>query len=134
MSEKRLIDFDDLMRISFNSESSHDVAEEFDKLPTPTLTDVTGTRALDSMTEEEARELIEAVVSVKLVAIGLTFKTPKERHYFINWICEDNPSIIGAANISIHMGVVFKFGHPIESLKIVKWFLEKGFDIFEVGE
>lgn len=54
MSEKRLIDIDELIVIAFNSESRNDIEEEFKKLPKPTLADVVGARTLDSMTEEEA--------------------------------------------------------------------------------
>jgi hypothetical protein len=119
MSEKRLIDFDDLMRISFNSESSHDVAEEFDKLPTPTLTDVTGTRKLDSMTDEEIKELIELYAGGS-VYIKLALRD-NDKSIYVEYLKYGHRS-----TLHIYLGELSVGGKEI---KIFKWFIKKGFNV-----
>ena len=103
MSEKRLIDLDELMRIAFRAESSHDVAEEFNKLPSPTLPDVCGKRTLDSMTEEESKEY---------------------RKVFMSKCRQDAPLSEVIESVLLHIS------WDEVPLLAVKWLLEKGFNVF----
>ena len=129
MSEKRLIDFDDLMRISFNSESSHDVAEEFDKLPTPTLTDLTGTRKLNSMTRSEVKELLELDERIKVSMWDTKRISDDEIECYANWNDILYPDFSENSTFQISMGYLSKFHRAITNPKIFKWFIEKGFNV-----
>ena len=121
MSEKKLITWESFKEncLAYNAprklrkcyykdcECSQCNCERWQALPKPTLADVTGNRALDSMTEEEAREYEKKFVSIKYH--GATLAT-RIRVIKQNIACDD---------ISIRM---------------TKWFLEKGFNVFEVGK
>lgn len=107
MSEKRLIDFETFCKncsthaacatrykhgmFPLTYEESSKKCSEWQELKAPILPDVTGNRALDSMTEEEAKEFYRR--------FGLYVKSD-----------------------------ITKWSETI------KWFLEKGFNVFEVGE
>ena len=92
MSEKRLIDLEEIIRISYDTKNYGDMLKAFKKLPKPSLADVCGKRTLDSMTEEEAKEHYRR-------GVGLYIKSD-----IMKWA------------------------------EAIKWFIEKGFNIFEVGE
>lgn len=102
MSEKRLIDIDELIVIAFNAESRNDIEEEFKKLPKPTLVDVCGTRKLDSMTEEEVIELGE------LLGISIAHADADEARKSLYGLFDAN-----------------------KNSKSIKWFIEKGFNVWE---
>ncbi len=123
MSEKRLIDLDELMRIAFRAESSHDVAEEFNKLPSPTLPDVCGKRTLDSMTDDEIEELVKLYAG-DFIGILLTHRNGDKDIYIEYTDVGQRKALI------IYPGELSVGGKEV---KIFKWFLEKGFNVFEVG-
>jgi len=119
MSEKRLIDVDDLIVIAFNAENRNDIEEEFNNLPRPTLADVCGTRTLDSMTEKEIKELVELYAGSP-VYTKLVLRDNDERIY-VEYL-EDGLR----RTLHIYLGELSVVGKEIQ---IFKWFLEKGFNV-----
>ena len=107
MSERRIIDFQMLENICFTAKDHSEAEELFNALPKPTLADVCGKRKLDSLMEEGAREYEKKFVSIKYH--GATLAT-RIRVIKQNIACDD---------ISIRM---------------TKWFLDHGFNVWEVGE
>lgn len=125
MSEKRLIDIDELIVIAFNAESSNDIEEEFKKLPKPILPDVCGNRTLDSMTEEEILDLFKTVGIDKIEYIRRLDWAPRFLSATIKY--KDG----GVDIFHIEMGLVlYSLKCPIKVIESVKWFLDHGFNVF----
>lgn len=132
MSEKRLIDIDELMYIAFKAESSHDVTEYFNALPVPTLADVCGNRKLDSMTEEEIKELLAMAFPKGIIDCIIEFSEERHLHYNISITDYDYNTWYVAIDMGGFSAVSTEgedtiYVHPT---KLVKWFIEKGFKVF----
>lgn len=106
MSEKRLITSEKLNEL-IEKAGGHfeEIAGEFNALPKPTLSDVTGTRKLDSMTEEEVIELGE------LLGISIAQADADEARKSLYGLFDAN-----------------------KNSKSIKWFIEKGFNVFGAGK
>lgn len=121
MSEKRLIDFETLGRVVniFKLAPETNLNDVFDELPKPTLADIVGTRTLDSMTEEEIKELVELYAGSP-VYTKLVLRDNDERIY-VEYL-EDGLR----RTLHIYLGELSVVGKEIQ---IFKWFLEKGFNV-----
>lgn len=144
MSEKRLIDFETLGRIIniFKLAPETNLNDVFDELSKPTLADVTGTRTLDSMTEEEFVELMN-VANLELDRIDKNpddnsasvfknysiIKTSGNELEGLYW--EDGMDELYEKELSIEPGLVFIRCFPVRPRETIKWFLEKGFNVWE---
>jgi len=132
MSEKRLIDIDDLIVIAFNTENRNDIEDEFKKLPKPTLADICGTRKLDSMTEEEIKELLAMAFPKGIIDCIIEFSEERHLHYNISITDYDYNTWYVAIDMGGFSAVSTEgedtiYVHPT---KLVKWFIEKGFKVF----
>ncbi len=129
MSEKRLIDIDELMYIAFKAENRNDIEEEFNNLPRPTLADVCGTRKLNSMTRSEVKELLELDERIKVSMWDTKRISDDEIECYANWNDILYPDLSENSTFQISMGYLSKFHRVITNPKIFKWFLEKGFNV-----
>jgi len=142
MSEKRLIDFETLGRIVniFKIAKNINLNDVFDALPVPTFVDVCGTRTLDSMTEEEFVELMR-LTNIDMDCLAIEGCCPSiYKNFFAELshdrICtfgfsERKDGSLGEFDVHVHMGMVYFDLTPRNPLKVVKWFLEKGFNVWE---
>jgi len=133
MSEKRLIDVDELMYIAFKAESSHDVTEYFNALPVPTLRSICGKRTLDSMDGDEINELLAMLFPTGTRECSIDFREQDgQQAYQITLSDQDYHTWY----ITIGMGYFSAvcadddIGGSIHPAKLIKWFIEKGFDVF----
>lgn len=130
MSEIRLITEEELSNFACEVmrwteyERAFEAAEKevdfFNRLPKPTLPDITGTRTLDSMTEDEIRELVELYAGSSV---------------YIKRVLRDNDKSIYVEYVEcskrktmhIYLG---ELSVGDKEVKIFKWFIEKGFNVF----
>lgn len=148
MSEKRLIDWDSFYRFitsvemptSYTSSEINQLRKKagkyWDGLPKPTLPDVTGTRTLDSMTEEEIKELLAMAFSEGIRECVIEFSEERHQHYNISITDYDyNTWYVAISNGDFSAvsteGEDTIYVHPVQ---VVKWFIDKGFNVFWEGK
>jgi hypothetical protein len=131
MSKKRLIDWDSFCRFitsiemptQYTSSETNQLKKKagkyWDGLPKPTLADVCGTRALDSMTEEEINELVELYAG-NPVDIKLAPRDNNKSIYVEYVECEIRRTL------HIYLGELSVGGKEV---KIFKWFIKNGFNV-----
>lgn len=155
MSEKRLINWDSFygfitsieMPTQYTSSEINQLRKKagkyWDGLPKPTLPDVIGTRTLDSMTEEEFVELMKiAEIDTECLAVEGCF--PSIYKNFFAELTHDRICTFGFSehkdrslrefDVYVHMGIVYFDITPRSPVKVVRWFLEKGFNVFGEGK
>jgi hypothetical protein len=130
MSEKRLITWDNWKEncLAYNvpctcyykdCECSQYNCERWQALPTSTLADVCGNRTLNSMTEDEIRELVELYAGIPV---------------YIKRVLRDNDKSIYVEYVEcakiktmhIYLGKLSALGKEIE---VFKWFIKNGFNV-----
>jgi len=133
MSEKRLIDWDGFYRFitsleiptQYTSSETNQLRKKagkyWDGLSRPSLPDVTGTRTLDSMTDDEIEELVKLYAG-DFIGILLTHRNGDKDIYIEYTDVGQRKALI------IYPGELSVGGKEV---KIFKWFLEKGFNVWE---
>lgn len=133
MSEKRLIEWDGFYRFitslerptSYTSSETNQLrkmaGKYWDGLPKPALPDVVGARTLDSMTEEEMRELVE-LYSGNSVYIKLALRD-NDKSIYVEYLERGQKS-----TMHIYLGALSVGGKEV---KVFKWFIKNGFNVLE---
>jgi len=127
MSEKRLIDWNEFKRHCPDNicNAYHGglscrpkTCKHWQALPKPTLPDVTGTRTLDSMTEEEIKELVELYAG-NYIEIEIVQRS--ENDIYVEYADHKQRK-----TLHIYLGELSVAGKEI---KIFKWFIKNGFNV-----
>lgn len=135
MSEKRLITWDNWKEncLAYNvpctcyyndCECLPQNCERWQALPKPTFADVTGTRTLKSMTEDEIRELVE-LYSGNSVYIKLALRYRGVSIYVEYVEYADHKQ---RKTLHIYLGALSVGGKEV---KVFKWFIKNGFNVLE---
>lgn len=130
MSEKKIIDFETLGRVIniFKLAPEINLNDVFDELPKPTLSDVCGTRTLDSMTEEEVREVatLTGLYEDNVEIIDRNVRCIEFIYYSRGPMQDDYSESHGV----IRIGTIEVYGDILKPVAVIKWFIEKGFNVF----
>lgn len=130
MSEKRLIDRKTFIEISSFEPTTAGIL--FKDLPKPTLPDVCGTRTLDSMMEDEIKELLAMAFPKGIIDCIIKFSEERHLHYNISITDYDYNTWYVAIDMGGFSAVSTEgedtiYVHPT---KLVKWFIDHGFNVF----
>ena len=133
MSEKKILDFADLTRL-INDSWNAELDVLFRALPKPTLADACGTRTLDSMTDEEINEMLAMLFSAGVHEKFIDFRDQDGQQAYAITVSDQD---YHTWYITIGMGYFSavcaddSIGGSIHSAKLIKWFVERGFNVWE---